>query len=43
MDKDEDSLGKFFSDEATFHLSGLVNKHNIQIWRSESSRLIVEH
>ncbi|KAJ4439357.1 hypothetical protein ANN_07479 [Periplaneta americana] len=25
-----------FSDEATFHLSGKVNRHNLTIWRSET-------
>ena len=24
-----------FSDEATFHVSGKLNKHNVRIWRSE--------
>lgn len=25
-----------FSDEATFHVSGMVNKHNVRIWGSEN-------
>jgi hypothetical protein len=24
-----------FSDEATFHISGKVNRHNVRIWRTE--------
>lgn len=31
-----DSL--MFSDEATFHLSGQVNHHNVRIWGSENPR-----
>ena len=31
-----------FSDEATFHVSGKVNKHNIQIWGSENPCEVVE-
>ncbi|KFM58440.1 hypothetical protein X975_09349, partial [Stegodyphus mimosarum] len=25
-----------FSDEASFHLSGIVNRHNVRIWGSEN-------
>ena len=31
-----------FSDEATFHVYGKVNKHNIRIWGSENSCEVVE-
>lgn len=32
-----------FSDEATFHLNGKVNKHNVRIWASEPPHAVVEH
>lgn len=32
-----------FSDEATFHLSGHVNRHNVRIWGTEHSHETVEH
>jgi hypothetical protein len=43
MERDE-GLSKriIFSDEATFHLSGKVNRHNIQIWVSEKPVAVVE-
>ena len=25
-----------FSDEATFHVTGKLNKHNVRIWESEN-------
>jgi hypothetical protein len=31
-----------FSDEATFHLSGKVNRHNIMIWGSEKPVAVVK-
>ncbi|KAJ4450115.1 hypothetical protein ANN_01522 [Periplaneta americana] len=31
-----------FSDEATFHLSGKMNRHNLSIWGSENPRTYVE-
>jgi hypothetical protein len=44
IDEDEDFLRKFvFSDEATFHVNGLVNRRNIQTWGSELPRIVVEH
>jgi hypothetical protein len=30
------------SDEATFHLSGKVNTHNIWVWRSKKPVAVVE-
>ena len=32
-----------FSDEATFHVSGAVNRHNVTIWGSENPHAYVEH
>ena len=29
----------FFSDEATFHVSGVVNRHNVRIWGKENPRV----
>ena len=43
IDDDNDYLNSVvFSDEATFHVSGKVNKHNIQIWESENPCEVVE-
>jgi hypothetical protein len=39
---DETFLSKIcFSDEATFHLSGKVNRHNIRVWGSENPHAVV--
>jgi len=32
-----------FSDEATFHLSGKVSRHNVRIWGFENPHEIVQH
>ena len=32
-----------FSDEATFHLSGKVSRHNVHIWGLENPHEIVQH
>jgi hypothetical protein len=32
-----------FSDEATFHICGKVNRHNGRIWRSENPHSVWEH
>ena len=41
---DPDFLSKiFFSDEATFHLSGKVNRHNVRIWGSQNPHATQEH
>ncbi|PNF31329.1 hypothetical protein B7P43_G10895 [Cryptotermes secundus] len=32
-----------FSDEATFHLSGKVNRHNVRMWGSQNPRITLEH
>jgi hypothetical protein len=42
--EDETFLSKIcFSDEATFYLSGKVNRHNIRVWGSENPHAVVEH
>ena len=32
-----------FSDEATFHLCGKVNRHNVRIWGTENTHATMEH
>jgi len=32
-----------FSGEATFHLSGKINRHNVRIWGTENPHETVEH
>jgi hypothetical protein len=32
-----------FSDEATFHWSGKVNRHNVRIWGTETPHVAIEH
>ncbi|PNF20161.1 hypothetical protein B7P43_G00613 [Cryptotermes secundus] len=40
--EDEDFAAKLiFSDEATFNLSGKVNRHNVRLWGTENPRAIV--
>jgi hypothetical protein len=42
--EDENFLQRMvFSDEATFHLCGKVNRHNVRIWGSENPHAYVEH
>ena len=42
IDEDNDYLKHVvFSDEATFHTCGKVNRHNVRIWRSE--HVAIEH
>jgi hypothetical protein len=44
LEEDNLFLDKFvFSDEATFHLSGKVNSHNLIIWGSQNPHQVVEH
>jgi hypothetical protein len=44
LDKDNEFLRKImFSDEATFHVSGKVNKQNVCIWGSEHPHTTVKH
>ena len=33
----------FFSDEATFHISGRVHRHNVRIWGEENPHVSQEH
>ena len=40
-DRNNDDL-IFFSDEATFHLFGVVNKHNWRIWSENNPFMTVE-
>jgi hypothetical protein len=40
---DDDFLRLVFSDEATFHLSGKVNRHNVRIWGTENPHATVQH
>jgi hypothetical protein len=37
MENDDDLAKIIFSDEATFHLSGKVNRYNIRIWGERKS------
>lgn len=32
-----------FSDEATFHVNGKVNRHNVRIWGTNNPYTIIEH
>ena len=45
IDADNDYLNKFcFSDEATFHTSGNVNRHNVCIWGgAENPHVVLQH
>jgi hypothetical protein len=44
LDEDNEFLRKImFSDKATFHVSGKVNKQNVRIWGSEQPHATVEH
>ena len=44
MEINDDFLSElFFTDEATFNLSGEVNNHNVRIRLSENSHAILEH
>ena len=43
MEDDTILLRLIFSDEATFHLSGKVSRHNVHIWGLENPHEIVQH
>ena len=44
MDNEDNYVNKsVFNDEATFYLSGKVNRHNARIWGTENPHEIVEH
>ena len=41
---DEDYLKTvMFTDEACFHVSGKVNRHNVRIWSPENPHVVTEH
>ena len=43
-DKDNDYLKRVcFSDEATFHTLGVVNRHNVPIWGSENPHVVFQN
>jgi len=43
IENEDDYLNKIvFSNEATFHLSGKVNCHNVKIWGTENTHKIIE-
>lgn len=43
IDNDNGYLQKVvFSDESTFHINGIVNRHNCRIWGSENPRVVRE-
>ena len=43
LENDDDLLAKtIFSDEATFHLTGKVNRYNVMIWGSENPHATLE-
>ncbi|CAM1310188.1 Uncharacterised protein g5380 [Pycnogonum litorale] len=42
--EDDDFENRFiFSDEATFHTNGKVNKQNVRIWGEENPHATIEH
>ena len=43
LEEDEFDDRLVFSDEATFHVIGKVNKHNTRIWGTEHPHAIQEH
>jgi len=44
IDEDNDYLKRVcFSDEATFHISGVVNRHNVRIWSSENQPVVFQN
>jgi hypothetical protein len=43
LDGDDAFLKHFFSDKATFNVSGKVNRHNCQIWESGNPHKVVKH
>jgi hypothetical protein len=43
MEEDDFIESLNFSDEATFHISGKVNRHHVRIWRTEKPYARIEH
>ena len=43
-EEDDDFFNRLiFGDESNFHLSGIVNKHNVRIWGTENPRKLVQY
>jgi hypothetical protein len=42
-EEDEFATCLIFSDEAPFHLSGKVNRHNVCVWSTETPRATIQH
>jgi hypothetical protein len=44
IENDNDLTARFiFSDEATFHINGKVNRHNVRVWRTENRHVTLQH
>ena len=43
LEEDEFNERLVFSDEATFHTNGKVNRHNVRIWDEENPHATIEH
>lgn len=44
MEEDDSFLSRvIFSDEATFHINGKVNRHNVRIWGLQNPHVTLEH
>jgi hypothetical protein len=44
VEKDNDLPATFiFSDEATSHINGKVNRHNVRVWGTENPHVTLEH
>ena len=44
IEDDKDYLIKvLFTEDACFHVSGKVNRHNVRIWGSENPHMVIEH
>jgi hypothetical protein len=41
--EDDDFVERLISDEATFHISGKVNRHNVRTWRTEQPHAQTEY
>jgi hypothetical protein len=41
--RDPNFLTNMFSDEATFHVSGAVNRHKFRVWGSQQTHSVMEH
>ena len=43
LEEDEFNERRVFSDKATSHTNGKVNRHNVCIWGEENSHATIEH